>query len=88
MVTESTVICSYLGDHGNKSLTLACCKTDDAASSKMDFVALGCCAEYCTSDQDEGRHEDNDTSANAESERHTDDVTNTPMEMSAAMKDR
>jgi hypothetical protein len=87
MVTEYTVICSYLGDHGNKSFTLTCCKTDDTASSQMNFVALGCCAEYCTSDQDEGRHEDDDTSANAESERHTDDVTNTPMKMSAALKD-
>jgi hypothetical protein len=53
----------------------------------MHLVVLGCCAEYCTSDQDEGRHEDDDTTTNAKSERHTDDVTNTPMKTSAVLGD-
>jgi hypothetical protein len=87
MVTRCAIRYSYLSDHGNESFTLACCKTDDAASGQMHLVVLGCCAEYCTSDQDEGRHEDDDTTTNAKSERHTDDVTNTPMKTSAVLGD-
>ena len=73
----------FLSDHGNEGLALSSGKTDDAASGKVELVSLGCSAHDRTDDQDDARDEDDRTAANSESERHTDDVTNTPMKVSA-----
>jgi hypothetical protein len=78
----------FLSDHGNESFTLTGGKTDDAASSQMYFVGLGCCAKNCTNDQDDSRGEDDNTATNAKSERHTDNVTNTPTKVSAWLRCR
>ena len=71
---------NFLGDHGNKSLTLASGQTENHTSSKMPFVVLCTRANPSTDNHDCSGSEKNDTSTDSDGNWHADEVSDTPGE--------
>lgn len=67
-----------MSDHGNKSFALTRRKTDNAASSKMHLVACRNSTKDSTDHENQRGEQNDNATADTDSERHTNDVTNTP----------